>query len=211
MCADKLKAGPTTASDVSGTESADDASTLILPTSASPRPAPPLQSLTSPVIHGVLNTVLSCLLSATSPANGCQGHVGTGGAAVQVLLAFHAVCRGGTASRPPSYWSTADDSTGPASDCSHQLRQLLYCTTSLLHCVIVSALANGSRALCVECLRRRRNGVYKGRLREGICVCGGGAVGGACVLTLEGCVCVVMQLLLSSHRPHAPSLLLRIF
>ena len=46
--------------------------------------------------------------------------------------------------------------------------------------------------MCGVCLRKRRNGVYKGK-GEGIrtCVCEGGAVGGARVLMLGVCVCVL--------------------
>ena len=42
----------------------------------------------------------------------------------------------------------------------------------------------------MECLRRRRNAVYKGR-EEGLrtCVCGGGTVCGARMLMLGVCVC----------------------
>ena len=59
--------------------------------------------------------------------------------------------------------------------------------------------------MCGVCLRKRRNGVYKGK-EEGIrtCVCEGGAVGGARVLMLGVCVCVVMQLLLSSRDHTLP-------
>ena len=119
------------------------------------------------------------------------------------------VCRGGLASQPPSYWSIDDDSTGPASDCPHhQLRQLLYCTTALLHCVIVCLPLQMDRGHCVWSVSEKEKKWYKGR--EGICTCVWRRGSGWCLCVSVGCVCVCCDAVATVLSLTTPSLLLHI-